>query len=198
MTTHRDEEQRREQILAATARCVIRLGYHGATIDAIAREAGLSKGAVYWYFSDKEEVLVALSSAVWAANIATMRSLLARPGPFESFARELGERFIEITMGKDDLYRLFFEFWAMGDMSKALARTLYQNQRLMEAVVAERVQVAIDAGELRADLDPATVALSYIALFNGLAVRHAFDSKVDARRCWQQASSSLYRGVAAE
>ncbi|MFC1535478.1 helix-turn-helix domain-containing protein, partial [Thermodesulfobacteriota bacterium] len=32
-------------------------GYHGTSIDHIARSAGFTKGAIYWHFKSKDEIL---------------------------------------------------------------------------------------------------------------------------------------------
>jgi len=37
--------------------CFARYGYQGASIDRIAKAAGLTKGAIYYHFKDKEELL---------------------------------------------------------------------------------------------------------------------------------------------
>src|SRR5437667_82248 len=50
-------EPSREQLMAAAIDCFARLGYQGTTIDRIARDAGVTKGAVYYHFRDKEELL---------------------------------------------------------------------------------------------------------------------------------------------
>ena len=52
-------EARREEILKAAYTCFSRGGYHATTIDDIALEAGLSKGAVYWHFEGKWELFLA-------------------------------------------------------------------------------------------------------------------------------------------
>ena len=39
--------------------CFARYGYQGASIDRIAKAAGLTKGAIYYHFKDKEELLFA-------------------------------------------------------------------------------------------------------------------------------------------
>ena len=45
--------------MSAAIDCFARLGYQGTTIDRIARAAGVTKGAVYYHFRDKEELLFA-------------------------------------------------------------------------------------------------------------------------------------------
>src|SRR5438045_8664244 len=47
----------RKQLMASAIDCFARLGYQGTSIDRIARDAGVTKGAVYYHFRDKEELL---------------------------------------------------------------------------------------------------------------------------------------------
>src|SRR3990167_9726784 len=47
----------RERILAEAARIFNRLGYHGATLDDVARALGATKAALYYYVANKEELL---------------------------------------------------------------------------------------------------------------------------------------------
>ena len=48
--------QRRKQILGAAAELFSHGGYHGVSVDSIARRAGISKGNLYWYFRSKQEI----------------------------------------------------------------------------------------------------------------------------------------------
>ena len=49
-------QQRRDQILAAALACFARQGYHATSMDDVVRESGLSVGAIYTYFSSKEDL----------------------------------------------------------------------------------------------------------------------------------------------
>ncbi len=59
LATLSDEERRTEAILDAAFRVFSMRGYHNATVDDIAQEAGVSKGTCYQYFSGKEEIFMA-------------------------------------------------------------------------------------------------------------------------------------------
>lgn len=50
----------RGRLLAAAARCIARDGYLATSLDAVALEAGLTKGAVYWHFDTRRDLLLAL------------------------------------------------------------------------------------------------------------------------------------------
>src|SRR5215471_3335219 len=52
-------EPARRQVLAAAIDCFARHGYQGTSIDRIAREVGVTKGALYYHFRDKEDLLFA-------------------------------------------------------------------------------------------------------------------------------------------
>jgi AcrR family transcriptional regulator len=53
-------EQNRGRLLAAARRVFLARGFHGATLDAIAEEAGFSKGVVYSQFDSKADLFLAL------------------------------------------------------------------------------------------------------------------------------------------
>ena len=58
--TEQHKEARREQILAGAQRAFARLGYEGATVARIEEETGLSRGAIFNYFENKEALFVEL------------------------------------------------------------------------------------------------------------------------------------------
>src|SRR5437764_4883462 len=55
------KEARRTQILDAAARCFARHGYYETTIEDLVTETGLSRGALYLYYSSKEAIYLAIS-----------------------------------------------------------------------------------------------------------------------------------------
>ncbi len=57
MNTPNKYEKKRLEILTSAAAAFRRSGYHGASVDSIARELQMAKGNLYYYFKDKEEIL---------------------------------------------------------------------------------------------------------------------------------------------
>src|ERR687892_922150 len=90
----------REELLAAALRVFARRGYRQAGVDEIAAEAGYSKGALYWHFSGKEELLMALLDERIDAPMRDRIALLASAPPerdmsveaTRAVARQLGEQ----------------------------------------------------------------------------------------------------------
>jgi AcrR family transcriptional regulator len=80
-------DARRREILAGARTCFARHGYEGATVRRLEQETGLSRGAIFHHFRDKESLFLAVAEDDAAAMVATvaeyglvqvMRDLLAR------------------------------------------------------------------------------------------------------------------------
>ena len=54
------KEETRAELVEAAARVFARRGFHGASIEQIAREAGYSTGAIYWHFEGKDDLFLAV------------------------------------------------------------------------------------------------------------------------------------------
>jgi len=78
----------RAELLRAADRCIQRHGIRKTTMDDIAREAGMSRPSLYRHFADREELLLALSTA--HARALTTRTLAAIAA-YGSFSERLVE-----------------------------------------------------------------------------------------------------------
>jgi TetR/AcrR family acrAB operon transcriptional repressor len=74
-TTDTPNPEREVRILDAVGRLILRYGFDKTTVDDIAREAGISKGAVYLHFGSKDDLLEAL---IWYETKFYMEAYLAR------------------------------------------------------------------------------------------------------------------------
>src|SRR5205823_4228150 len=50
----------KQALLRAGLTCFSQKGYHATTVDEIAAEASVSKGAVYWHYKDKRELFLSI------------------------------------------------------------------------------------------------------------------------------------------
>src|ERR1700761_5979641 len=102
----------RAQLLDAAERVFARDGLRGASVDAIALEAGYSTGAVYSNFKGKEDLFLTLIEERidprWA-NLyeATPADLAAGPPPLEA-----ARRFVSTLRGERDAFLLLIDFWS--------------------------------------------------------------------------------------
>ncbi|TLG05336.1 TetR/AcrR family transcriptional regulator [Nocardia cyriacigeorgica] len=65
----RDREEKRGEIVAAARRLFIEQGYEAVSVARIAQEAGVVSNTVYWYFQDKDSVLIAVLDEVLADSM---------------------------------------------------------------------------------------------------------------------------------
>src|SRR2546421_12569390 len=84
------EEQRaltRARLLDAAKRVFARRGFHGASLDEIAREAGATTGAIYSNFAGKEDLFLALFEEHVASQVRKYRELFAQGQDLEERSR---------------------------------------------------------------------------------------------------------------
>lgn len=67
---HVDREAKVEEILAVAEARLRSGGYGALTFNAIAKELGLARGAIYWYFQSKDNLLVAAAASAFSAALA--------------------------------------------------------------------------------------------------------------------------------
>ncbi|HBH03967.1 MAG TPA: TetR family transcriptional regulator [Candidatus Rokubacteria bacterium] len=80
----------RERILAEAARIFNRLGYHGATLDDVARALGVTKAALYYHVANKEELLFQCCKVAIAIGLEGIRRAQAETAaPDEQLRRAL-------------------------------------------------------------------------------------------------------------
>lgn len=146
-------EARRQQILDGARVCFARYGYEGATVRRLEEATGLSRGAIFHHFRDKESLFLALAEddahrmadvVAREGLVQVMRDLLAT----KDGADWLGSR-LELSrrLRTDPEFR---------------ARWAERSERLTEAT-RQRLSRQREAGNLRDDIDVG-VLTSYLEL----------------------------------
>jgi AcrR family transcriptional regulator len=77
----RRKQSRPGEILAAALACFTERGFAGTRMDDVAAKAGVTKGTVYLYFSNKEELFEAVVRSELVPNIDRLEAALAEPVP---------------------------------------------------------------------------------------------------------------------
>jgi|GEM_PF-1286862 len=150
-----ESERRRARILAAARDCFGRLGFAGATVEAIASEAGVSNGLLYQFFRSKEHLLgVVLEELVrdWARAMAAGEREPSATGALEAVFRGG----VEFARGNPLLPKLLRE-----DAQLQLARFRVSSAERVAAhrdLVARILRRGVASGEFAPDLDVASAA----------------------------------------
>jgi AcrR family transcriptional regulator len=94
----RRAEDRPREICAAALDVFAEKGFAAAKLDEIATRAGVSKGTLYLYFKDKQDLFRAVVRDTVAPNIeAVQQAVLAAELPFAEVVRMFLARFAELT-----------------------------------------------------------------------------------------------------
>lgn len=156
---------RRDQILAAAARCFARDGFHRTSMQDIVRESGISAGLVYRYFAGKDDMITAIVTE-WHGQRRALFEADDLIGNYLGLLRSIGDP------GRRDDVRLGVQVWA---------------EALRSSQILDLVRRGVDgpradaARTLRGmtDLDPDALARVFVAIHQGLVLQTAWDETVD-------------------
>ncbi len=113
--------QKHAQILAAARQIVSEVGFHEASIAAVAAASGISTGSVYSYFASKAELMAEIVSVVSQRELNVLTEIVAGDGP-------VAERLVAAV--------------------ETFAKRAFQNRRLAWSMIAEPADPAVDATRL--------------------------------------------------
>lgn len=175
LTRHEKQAQTRARLIDAAAKVFARHGYHGASVEEVAAEAGFSTGAVYSNFSGKEDLFLALADRKVADRVAEMRALAEAAERGQSPGEHAADQFRAFLERDPDWPVLFYEFWAYGVRSARIQGEFAERRQAVRDALAETLErVAHQVGfELRFPAPALATAIS--AALNGLAFERAAD-----------------------
>ena len=167
-------ETTKRKILEAAAKCFSEGGYAKTTMDKIAEEAGVSKGALYWHFKSKEELFVELKQRSIAKVRKQFEKLFAQKKPFNVKLREaIGLYLSSLVPENREVARLNAEFLAEAPKIPKLNDMLKDQYEMFRSLIASTIGEAIEKGELRRDIDPEIVSMILLAMLDGLELHWA-------------------------
>lgn len=155
-------EERREQLLASARKLFVKKGYRGATTEEIARNAKLTKGALYFHFKSKEDIFLELVKSISDHNRATLEAQLGQSvSPSEFFSILLNMHHKCDVNEYSDLVDIWTQAWRV----PRIRRYITKRMRSTVELFADRVKVA--PGWSKKDVR--NLAMFIFALVHGLS-----------------------------
>ena len=130
----------RDELLAAALRVFARRGYKEAGVDEIAAEAGYSKGAVYWHFSDKEDLLLTLLEERIDAPMRERVALLESAPPERDMSVEASREFARELSKERDAVLLEREYWSLALRDPELRARYAERQAELRSALARALE----------------------------------------------------------
>ena len=175
------ESDKARRIVEAMRASVAARGAAGATFDHVAREAGVSRGLLHYYFGTKERLLVEVVRRDCEIRIARLAASLHGAHTADDFIDGLVRGLEELMEERDgELVVLLFELFTLSRRNEEIAEALAELSRKMRGHLAEALREKRDEGVLRLGADPDAVAGFLLALADGLALRLMVEPDRDA------------------
>ncbi|NPA92059.1 MAG: TetR/AcrR family transcriptional regulator [Chloroflexi bacterium] len=168
-------EARKNQILDAALQVFARRGFHKARMDDIAQEAGLSKGALYWYFRSKDALIESLVDKLFTWEIRNLERLASsHDRPVPDRLRELSRNVLKSLDRWKPVLPVLYEFYALATRPGPVRNALQGYYRRYLATLTKLIAEGVARGELRA-VDPDMTAMTLIVQFEGLMLLWVID-----------------------
>ncbi len=165
------EGEKARRIVEAMRRSVARRGTAGSTFDHVAREAGVSRGLLHYYFGTKEQLLLEAVRRDCELRMELLEQQLAGARTADDFIGLMAQNLQETVRGDPDFVTLMFELFTLSRRNKDIAVEYAELMRRTRGQVADMLAIAQREGVVRLHAEPDTVAEILFALADGFALR---------------------------
>ena len=158
----------KEKIVNAALMTFSKYGYDRTRMDDVAEAAKVSKGRLYLYFKNKEELFYAISER----NIAELKQQLSTLFTGKENLKSSSENFYENFRSNNttDLEKVFFEIIAESSRNLKLRKMLYQQRIKIFDVVIEYLNSQMQRGLIKKGTNTKAIASGLVSLYNGLSL----------------------------
>ncbi len=163
--------EKAQRIVEAMRRSVARRGTAGSTFEHVAREAGVSRGLLHYYFGTKEQLLVEAVRRDCELRLELLERRLARARSARDFIALMAQDLRETLSEDPDFVTLIFELFTLARRNADIALEYAQLMRRTRERVASLLAAAQRDGVLQLHAEPEAVAETLFSLADGFALR---------------------------
>jgi AcrR family transcriptional regulator len=188
-------EDTRRRLLDAARRVFLRRGFHGASLDLVAEEAGFTKGAVYSRFDSKADLFLALLDERITERIAEMNAVAAAERGTLDLGSALARQW-DAKLRTDEAWSLLLiEFRLHAARDQAVNRRYAAlHGKLRDAMATFIAAEAEENGEVL-PVSPADVARAALAMGTGAVLERAAEGDAFPTDLNQTMTHALLRGL---
>jgi len=157
---------RRKQIIDALRKLIIECGSENVTVRRIAKEIGVSQGAIYRHFKSKREILSFLVDYIEENLIGDIEKNDPHAKILEILENILKNHISAIEQKKGVSFLVVAEIISLGD--KRLNRKIYDVLNNYIDHIKDIIILGIQSKEIKADIDPGMTATTFFGVIQGL------------------------------
>lgn len=174
--TKEEAEKTRSRILSSALKLFVKKGYENTTFNDIAAKLNMTKGAIYWHFDSKSDLLSELlREAMRRFSEILAERMLSREMTYPEIAQMLVEFAERIVSDKRraDFFMLMQTGlkWTDANLAAVAKRLIEERVSGPYQAVVSAVEADLAAGRVLSSSSPHEVASSTIALWDGLIRR---------------------------
>jgi AcrR family transcriptional regulator len=160
-----------QRIVDAMRASVARRGAAGSTFDHVAREAGVSRGLLHYYFGTKERLLVEVVRRDTEIRMELLDRALADAHTADDFIDALVRSLEDLVENEPDFVTLWFELFTVARRNEEIGAEVAELTRRTREHVAELLEAKQREGVVRLHDEPEAVTTILFALGDGIAMR---------------------------
>ena len=183
----------REKIIKAAIDAFSKYGFDRTRMDDVAKTADLSKGTIYLHFKSKEDLFYAICENNLAEAKQRISTMFAKK---EDLVSEI-ERFYDVFRNKKTANeRVFFETIAESARNAELRKALYKQRMNIFETAVGWVNLQIERGFFRKNIDANAIAVGLVSLYDGLTVNKLLGVSEDYnKKAWVETIRAIIIGI---
>ncbi len=178
--TRKLDGEKAQKIVTAMRESVGTRGAAGSTFDVVAREAGVSRGLLHYYFGSKERLLVEVVRRDCDARIATLEDAMAGATSVDELVQILVASLENWVEEEAKSSAVVYEMVSASHHSEELRAEMAELYRRWRSHLADVLRTKQDEGVVTLDADPEAVASVIFALGDGSGLQLFSDPSWDS------------------
>jgi AcrR family transcriptional regulator len=160
----------RRTLLDAAARVFARRGIDAASLEEVAAEAGLTKGAIYSNFAGKADLVEAVVESNLRSNLDVGLAAVEASGSMPERAQALGDELTRAIAGQHEWHLLFLELWQRAVRAEDRDGTLMDHRRELHDTITTAIATLAEQTGTDLPLPPERLATVLLALWHGFSM----------------------------
>jgi AcrR family transcriptional regulator len=173
--------EKAQRIVEAMRSSVARRGISGSTFEHVAREAGVSRGLLHYYFGTKEALLVEVVRRDTEHRIDRLDEALGKSGSVDELLGILVADLEDSIQNDPGFWVLLFDLFTAGRRNPEIQREVAELFNKTRGHVAEILSAKQSEGVITPRFDVDAVVAFLFALADGLALQLLSDPERDHR-----------------
>jgi len=181
-------EAAKDKIIKAAFKIFTKKGYHTTTMEDIAKEVGVSKGALYQYYKNKKELLNEIVQSYHAMFREVLKASFEKQNTSEIAEKASRALFQKYRFHHEMLFEVIAIAGHDPEIKQSLKLEYEKDTKLLEEFIIKQREM----GYFKTKIEPNTLAQLNIALYLGMAMKVIMgDDSAEIQRIWSNAIEAM-------